>query len=242
MIKIQVNEDTINVPQTWGDVTLGDYERYYSDKPVTARERVVYVAKICNADPDLLMSWPADVYTMIVNTIDFLFKNNPVAPTPEVMIGGVKYTVSVEDDITLGAWVDAEEAQKAGDKVLSSVLSIMCRPTGEAYDYKLAEQRQTLFAAQPVANVLGVMAFFLQCSDALEKRIAAYSTLGQLADKLPQLIPVFRPHGGGIKLSRIWPAIKYLCLIKLLHWRLRKHLRLFSITATGRPQKKRKGN
>lgn len=234
MVKIEVNNVTVNVPQSWDEITLGDYETYYKDKPETGRQRAEYVAKILKMDAAVLLSWPAEVFNMIVDTLGFLFSDNPIEATPVVDVDGTPYIVAIEDKITLGAWVDAEEAQKADKDVLSNVLAIVCRPAGEAYDYQLNEKRQRQFAALPMSKVLGVLAFFLRCKSDLDKLTAAYTKVRQIVDLLPPSIKPFRARGGGIKLLRIWQAMRYYALIKLLNYRLRKLSRSYN-TAAIRP-------
>lgn len=231
MVKIEVNNVRVNVPQSWDDITLGQYETFYKDKPETARQRVDYVAKILNIDAAVLLAWPAEVFNTIVDTLGFLFVDNPIEATPVVDVNGTAFIVAIEDKQPLGAWVDAEEAQKADEAVLSSVLAVVCRPAGEDYNYELSDARQKMFAALPMSKVLGVLAFFLRCKSVLDKRTAAYMKLRQTVDLLPRSIKPFLSRGGGIKLSRIWQATKYCALIALLNYRLRKLSHLYSTSA-----------
>lgn len=225
MVDIEYNNVKVSVPENWGDITLGFYETFYTEKPQTARDRVAYVAKVCNTDVDILREWPAEVFNIIVDRIDFLFKDNPAQSSPEITIDKVKYVVPIEDELTLGEWVDIDEVQKKGENVLSNTLAIVCRPPGEDYSYKNNETRAALFAAQPVSSVLGVLAFFLRCKMVYEQRTAAYTKLAQTAALLPQSIKPFRSPGGGIKLSLIWPTLKYFVSIVLLRYQLQKFLR-----------------
>lgn len=232
MEHLEYDNIKVNVPESWDDVTLGDYETFYRDKPTTTRELVDYVAKIVKTPAETLMQWPAGIYNRIVETIQFMFKEIQVPASPNVEIGGVWYRVPMEDELTLGAWVDAEEAQKAGENVLSEVLSIVCRPIGEAYDTKTAEERRVKFAALPVSTFLGVLAFFLQCKDAYEKHTAAYIQLCQLVDLLPRSIKNLVPHMAGTKLSRIWQMVRYWIMIKSLRYQLAKLSRTYNTSAT----------
>lgn len=239
MVQIEYKTVKIDVPENWGDITLGFYETFYTKKPETARERVALVAKVCKVEPDLLLAWPAEVFNRIVERIDFLFKDNPIPPSPYVEADGVKYIVPIEDELSLGAWVDADEAQKKGESVLSDILSIVCRPVGEAYDYKNNEVRRAMFAALPVSKVLGVLAFFLHCKAVLDRRTAVYMKLAQAYGQLPQSLKPFLSPGAGIRLSRIWPILKYRALMLLLYFRLRKCLRSYSTAKTKITPKRR---
>lgn len=222
MLTIEINDVKINVPQGWDDITLGTYEQVFDRKPESARDRVALVAQVCGIDAATLLNWPAEVFNIIVENILFLYGENPAKPSPLVEIGGVKYLVPVEDEISLGAWVDADEAQKAGVNVLSNVLAIVCRPAGEVYDYKNNEARQKLFASQPASKIMGVLAFFLHCKQQSERLTAAYGKLHQVADLLPRNTEILRNLGAGTKLLRMWRIIRFYYLTRLLRSQLRK--------------------
>jgi hypothetical protein len=223
MVTMEYDNTKINVPTSWEDVKLGVYEEVYALKPVTARDRVAYVAKICQVEPEVLLNWPAEVFNKLVTFIDFLFIDADVPPCPFIEVDGVKYVVPIDDKITLGQWVDVDEAQKAGTAVLSNVLAIICRPTGETYSYEQNEARAAMFADLPVSRVLGVLAFFLHCKAVFDQHTAAFLKIQELADLLPRNTVALLSRGAGIKLSQIWRIPRYLALIALLRYRLRKY-------------------
>lgn len=242
MVELEYEGVKINVPQSWEDIKLGFYETFYKTKPVTTRERVAFVATVCKVDPEVMLAWPAQVFDMIVGYVGFLFQDNPAAPSPYVTVDGTRYIVPIEEDLTLGAWVDADDAQKSETAVLSTVLAIVCRPAGEPYDYKNNEARAAMFAALPVSEVLGVLAFFLQCANVLKRRTLAYTNLLALADQLPRSIKSFRSPGAGIKLSRIYPIMRYYALMILLAYRLRKFSQTYNTEKIKTRQKTRNVN
>lgn len=239
MVELEYDKVKVSVPENWDDIKLGLYERISEQKPETTRDKVAIAALVCGIDVDLLFSWPAEVFNAIADRLEFLFKENPAEPNPEIEINGVKYVVPIEEELTLGAWVDADEVQKEGKSVLSNVLAIVCRPAGEAYNHKNNEQRAAMFADLPVSKVLGVLAFFLHYKTALDQRTAAYSNLVQAVGQLPLNIPTLRSPGGGIKLSTIWQAAKYYGMILLLRYQLQKFLRTCNIRKTNITPKKR---
>jgi hypothetical protein len=242
MVKIEYNNTQIVVPESWADVTLGTYEKFYKIKPETHRERVAQTALVCSIDPELLFGWPTEVFNEVIKIADFIFKPDTTEPTPIVEAGGVNYVVSLEDSLTLGEYVDADEVQKQSEAVLSNILAIVCRPAGEAYNPINSEARAAMFAALPVEKVLGVLAFFLQCKQTLEAHIAACSNLDALADLLPQNIKSLRKLTGGIRLFQIWRVIHYLILIRLLRRQLRKYSRSYNTSKTKKSPRKHKGN
>ena len=239
MIRIEYEGARVEVPESWNDIPLGFYETFYAEEPATARDRVGLVAKICKIEPERLLGWPAEVFDRIVSRLDFLFEDNPAPPSPVVEIEGVRYVVPIEDELSLGAWVDADEVQKNGEHVLSGLLAIVCRPVGESYDCRNNESRRALFASLPVGRVLPVLAFFLHCKNVSDRRIEAYTNLARTCDLLPRSISPFPSRGVGTRLLRIRPALRYWILIVLLRYRLRRFLRSCSTSRTRTMRKQR---
>lgn len=239
---MEYNRVKVSVPENWDDISLGLYEKVSAKRPENKREEVALVAEVCNVNVDILFNWPAEVFPEIVDRIDFIFKGNPAPPNPELEIEGVKYVVPIEEELTLGAWVDIDEVQKKGENVLSNILAIVCRPPGEGYDHKRNDARAAMFASLPVSKVLGVLAFFLRCKVVLEQRTAAYTNLAQTVGQLPRTIRPLLQSGGGIRLSTIWRAARYYGMMLLLHYQLQKFLRICNTKKTKITQKKRKIN
>lgn len=225
MVTIEYNKRKIDVPQSWEDVTLGLYEEVYFLQPETHRDRVALVAKLCKAEPELLLDWPAEIFNIVVEHINFIFGDNPALPSATVDINGTPFCVSIEDALTLGEWIDAEEVQKRGENIISGVLSIVCRPVGEKYDPIITDARREQFAALPMVKVLGVMAFFLQCKQISEKHTQVSMQLLEAAALLPRFTNLFLRRGAGIKWWRISHAVRYLILTQLLRYQLRRYLR-----------------
>lgn len=242
MITIEYNGVTISVPENWDDITLGFYETFSTETPKTSRERVAWVAHVCRVDVELLLGLPCEVFNTIVDGLDFLFKDNPANPISTVEIDGISYVVPIEDKLILGEWIDAEEVQQKGDHVMSNILAIVCRPAGEEYNYENNESRAAMFAALPVSKVLGVLAFFLYYSNALKRRTRLYTKIIELADRLPRNISHLPGRGVGIRLSLIWPTIKYYILMLLLRYHLRRLSTSFCTKGIRKRRRKRKEN
>jgi hypothetical protein len=242
MTKIEYEGHVLNVPTTWDDITVGHYESFHQDKPVTARERVALIAKICQVEPGLLLSWPADLFNILVEKTGFLFQESPAEPNPSIAVNGVTYVVAVEDKLSLGEYLDAVVVQKNEPAMFSNLLAILCRPAGEEYNPDNSEARAAMFAALPMGKVRGVLAFFLQCKQALELRTTAYTNLAHAVALLPLTIKDLRQRGGTIKLLRIWPMMKYFFLTKYLKFRLRRLLRSYNTNGTRPTLKRPKGS
>lgn len=229
MDRIEYGTTLIQVPTSWDDITVGHYETFYGDVPVTARERAALVAKVCQVSPEEILDLPVEGFDAIVDRLGFLFADNPAAPDPVITVDGVKYIIPIEDSLSTGAWIDAEEIQKSEAGNLSGLLAIVCRPAGEAYNLDDLEARAAMFAALPVSKILGALAFFLRCTYALETNIKAFSKVAALAALLPRNIPTSLRPGGGIKLLTTWRRVRYWITIILLNYRLRQYLRTYNI-------------
>jgi len=242
MTKIEYDGTEILVPTSWDDVTVATFEKFHKDKAVTHRDRVARIALVCNVDAEVLFQWPTEVFSVIVSKADFIFKETKTEPSPIIEIDGLKYIVAAEESLSLGEYVDADDVQKNSEAILSNLLAIICRPAGEAYNPKLNDERAALFAAQPVSKVLGVLAFFLHCKQILDKHTAAYSSLRAMYDLLPQNTATLLKRTGGIKLSRIWPTIRYYVSMRLLKNQLRKCLHSYNTATIKQTPKKRNVN
>ena len=226
MKRIKIDGTTVKIPESWDEITLGFYETWYQQQPATTREKVELAAEICCVAPELLLSARAGTFNRITHLLAFAFNNDVPDPSPTLKAKGVKYTVTASDELTLAQWVDADEAQRGGEKPLSSLLAIVCLPSGEKYDPSRFDQRQQLFASLKMSEALGVLGFFLFCNDKYPEHSKACLQTRQAVGLLLRDTKAFRPVGGGTKLSRIWRTIKFSTLMLLLRCRLRKFLRL----------------
>lgn len=242
MTTIKYLDDVIEVPDSWEDITLDAYEAFIKDRPAEARARVAMVANICNADPELILNWPSDIFGIIVDTTHFLWEEYIVDPAPSVKVNGVTYVIPVEEKISLGAYIDTDQAQKSGERVLANVLAILCRPPLEDYDPELTEERAAMFGKLNMTQVQPLLAFFLHCKNVLDRHTTAFTNLAEVAESLPQSIAASLRLGGGINLWQIWRIIKFGILTALLRRRLRKLSPSYNTFGIKIKQKKRKGN
>lgn len=211
----------LQVPEGWADIKLGTYETLRKMPQGNEGERIALIAAICGTTAEFLREAPVDVFNIVYDCIRFIFSNEPLPVNNFIEIDGVKWIVKVEDKLSLGEWIDAEEAQK-GDMPLVGTLAVVCRPVGEKYKPEISAEREAFFAELSAEDVRPLLGFFLHCKHVLELRISVYGKLAQIRETLPTNIRHLARHGGGIRLLRIWPIIKFIYLTVLLKWRLRK--------------------
>lgn len=242
MTVIEYNGEVIEVPTSWEEIKLKDYENFYTVKPETIREKVALVAQICNVDPVKLMEQPTEVFNAMLESTRFIFQEPPRIESAKVKVDGQTFVIPIEEKLSLGAYIDADETMKAGENIFSGVLAVVCRPEGEKYNPELTEQRTAAFGELPMSQVWPLLAFFLRCKSGLDQRTTAFINLVALVESLPPSIGPSLRLGGGIKLSQMLLKIKYYFLIKLLNYRLQRLLRLSNIDGIKVSQTRHKGN
>jgi len=240
MITIEYLNEKIEVPEDWGDLTLKDYEGFYKLKPSNIREKVTLVANICKVEPEIILGWPHEVFPMIVNAAKFLFLEPETEAKASVKVDGVTFVIPIEEKLSLGEYIDADEVQKSGENVLSNILAIVCRPQGEAYDPDKNEERAEMFANLPMSDIQPLLSFFLTCKNALEKHIEASSCLTEAVALLPPPTQILRSLGPGTSLSQIWRIVKYGILTTLLRRQSRQLLHSRSLPGIKIGRKKRR--
>jgi len=243
MITITFDEakKKIDVPQSWNDIRLGDYEKWFATEPSTRLEQIHYIAGICNIDAELLLDSPTQVFDVVYDNIRFIFDENAGGPDNRVGIDGCEYVISFSDELTLAEWVDIESVFESDSSArLSEILSILCRPAGEIYDNKVSSARRDMFAKLTMDKALPLLAFFLLRNEQSERITSLYSRIKDQVSLYLDLMRNFAASGDGIKSLPIWQRIKFWFLMKFLQKRLSKFLGFSSINSTKiKPKKNR---
>ncbi|NDW19070.1 hypothetical protein D0T53_09110 [Dysgonomonas sp. 216] len=219
------NEQQINVPQSWNEIKLCDYERWFSYTPQNQTQYITYIANICNTDPAFILNSPVQVFDIIKENLNFIFEDSINTPANSIILEGKEYFISFSDDLTLAEWVDIESVLESDNsKQLSTTLSILCRPIGEIYNSKTSESRQPLFEQLTMDQALPLLAFFLLRKEQSERISHLYSQIEQQVDLYREFIHSFVENGDGIKSLPIWQKIKYYFLTRSWQRRLSRCL------------------
>jgi len=237
-MKLEFNGTTLNIPTSWSDIKLGEYEKWFMCEPKEQMEYVEFVANICKVDTQILLQSPAQVFSIMIDALSFISEQD-FAPVNYTEIDGKKYFVSFSDELTLAEWVDVESVlESESETKISEILAILCRPAGEKYDTQTADLRKDVFRNLPCDKVLPLIAFFLFKKKQSEKISNLCSTVKDRTDQLVRDISHFAESGDGIKSLPIWQRIKYYFLTRYLKKRLSKFSDSFS-TEWIKPQPKK---
>lgn len=222
MTKIEFDNKKFLIPEGWKDIRLSDYEKWHLAKPETKTDYVRYVADVCRLEADMLLEAPAQLFTIVSETISFVFETD-FEPVNHVEIDGERYSLSFSEKLTLGEWVDAEAVLESDSpNKLSELLAILCRPIGEKYNPDMVEKRKEMFMEATCDKVLPLVSFFLFRKKRSGEILSHYSTvMGQAAQFLKDT-KTFVQNGDGIKRLPIWQRIRYTYLIRSLEKQLAK--------------------
>ena len=167
------NENVIDfgkwaVPTKWDDVTLEMFqkiEKYYSDKDKDFDVREV-LDIFTNKSRDEIDQLPINFTDKLLNELSFL-KEQPKYgdASPKIEIDGEEYSINVMEKLKTGEYVAIDTILKSDPHDYISILAVLCRKQGELYDSKFEaevfEERQKLFAKQPVTKIMPLISFFL---------------------------------------------------------------------------------
>lgn len=167
------NENVIDlgkwtVPTKWEDVTLEMFqkiEKYYSDKDKDFDVREV-LDIFTDHTRDEIDQLPINFTDKLLNELSFLKEQpNYGDASPKIEIDGEEYCINVMEKLKTGEYVAIDTILKSDPHDYISILAVLCRKNGEIYDSKFEaevfEERQKLFAKQPIMKIMPLISFFL---------------------------------------------------------------------------------
>ena len=201
------NENVIDfgswtVPVSWDELTLEmfqEIEKYYSnkDKDFDIRE-VLHI--FTNKTEDEINALPITFTNELMNKLMFL-KEKPkdYEPSNFIEIDGVRYGINVMEKLKTGEYVAIDTILKSDPHDYISILAVLCRKNGEIYDSKfeaeLFEERQKLFAKQPVTKIIPLISFFINCYIVRKMHSLLYSEVEEGLNLMEQNIESSRANG-----------------------------------------------
>lgn len=226
----------ITIPQSWSDITLGDYEQWSLQKTDDYNQLVDYVCTICKLDRAEIEQYPCEVFNDIVSTIDFVFSPN-FAPCDSVFWKGTLYKLNTYEKMPLSEYVDIDAVLKGDNKnYISDTLAIVLRPEDEPYDAQKTYERAQLFRTIPCEKIMPVVAFFLSNTANFDNALSVCSLVMDQANQYLHDLENFVPNGGGIKPYAIYQKIRLMRSTKPLRKALKMCSDSYSINKTKQEQ------
>ena len=207
------NENVIDfgswtVPTSWEDVTLKmfqEIEKYYSDKDKKFDVREV-LDIFTDHTRDEIDQLPINFTDKLLNELSFL-KEQPKYgdASASIEIDGEKYSINVMEKLKTGEYVAIDAILKSDPHDYISILAVLCRKNGEIYDSKfeaeLFEERQKLFAKQPIMKIMPLISFFLSLYILRMTHSQLYSEVEEGLNLMEQNIESSRANGDLSELS-----------------------------------------
>ena len=158
----------IQIPTKWEDVTLGQFEKIMKLTGGDSK-RVDVISLLCimtGQDEDYINSLPASFVETLMAHLIFLNDNPRTYDTTsnEIKIGNDLYSIHFLEELKFGEYVEVNESIKNDPLDYSSILAILCRKNGEAFDEDYVankfKQRKEMFQQQPVTEIIPIIDFF----------------------------------------------------------------------------------
>lgn len=160
----------IKIPIKWEEVSLCQFEKII--KLTGGENKSVDVMSLLSIltgqDEDYINSLPASFVESLMAHLIFL-NDNPRTydnTASQIKIGGDLYSIHFLEEMKFGEYVEVNETIKNDPFDYSSILAILCRKDGEAFDEDYVankfKQRKKMFQEQPVTEILPLIGFFLK--------------------------------------------------------------------------------
>jgi hypothetical protein len=230
MRAIKLNDVLYNIPTSWEELSLGEFERItpilekMQDEPVKLRGLLKIVCNLLTIPQEVLLEAPKSVFNLIVKELDFLFDSSrqKYKAVKEVKIGGVKHYFPTEASaINTGQFIDIEEMIQQPE-LYSNILAILLLPAGAKHNAKDFYSRKDKIKGLPMSEALPLINFFLSSGENYIKTMQGFlmaKTTGlQHLQRLESLVK----NGDGIAHLRAFQRMTYLKWIQLLKSQLLK--------------------
>ena len=208
-------------PTSWDDATLKmfqEIEKYYSDKDKNFDVREV-LDIFTDHTRDEIDQLPINFTDKLLNELSFL-KEQPKYgdASASIEIDGEKYSINVMEKLKTGEFVAIDTILKSDPHDYISILAVLCRKNGEIYDSKfeaeLFEERQKLFAKQPIMKIMPLISFFLSLCILRKTHSQLYSEVEEGLNLIQQNIDnsenlgVFKRHSLNSQMKKLRKLLK----------------------------------
>lgn len=161
-----------SLPTRWDEVTLGQFaelEKLYKGEASKGVDAVDLISIMSGRTKDEVMELPVDfMETMAIHLVFLETQPEIEKPLNSIEIDGETYIINVKEKLKFGEYVDFDQLVKSDPCDYPSMLAILCRKEGEAYDSDFIanefQKRVDMFAKQPITKILPLIAFFLELS------------------------------------------------------------------------------
>ena len=213
-----------SLPTRWDEVTLGQFaelEKLYKGEASKGVDAVDLISIMSGRTKDEVMELPVDfMETMAIHLVFLETQPEIEKPLNSIEIDGETYIINVKEKLKFGEYVDFDQLVKSDPCDYPSMLAILCRKEGEAYDSDFIanefQKRVDMFAKQPITKILPLIAFFLELSTTYMGLLSNYSMTKEALNQEVQNLENSVVHMGGKGLRMYLLMKKFKKLKKLI--------------------------
>ena len=214
-----------SLPTRWDEVTLGQFaelEKLYKGEASKGVDAVDLISIMSGRTKDEVMELPVDfMETMAIHLVFLETQPEIEKPLNSIEIDGDTYIINVKEKLKFGEYVDFDQLVKSDPCDYPSMLAILCRKEGEAYDSDFIanefQKRVDMFAKQPITKILPLIAFFLELSTTYMGLLSNYSMTKEALNQEVQNLENSVVHMGGKGLRMYLLMKKFKKLKKLIN-------------------------
>lgn len=239
MKNIEIDKKIYNIPDTFFDITLGQYEDFIEVVNEDEKKDIKLVSILLNMPEKVINNIPIHIYNDIVEELAKIIKDvdfNKIEPKNECIIENKKYIINYFNELTVGEYIDCESGK------LSDILAVLLRPATEKYNPDNFDKRKLLFRQTKLEILLPVLSFFLLRKNNLQKTSHFTSITKAVFQNSVELIKIFKKHFGKWQFWTNWQMVKLYFLTKLLKWDCMQHLIYLLTKKRGQKLKQNKEN
>ena len=227
-IKIQGIE--YRYPSGWNELTVATFDAIQHKLETLTdakgvRQMVGVYSVVTGVSEQTYLDGPPDLFNEVARKLEWLNTPPDGLPKLEQKVNGVLYEFpNTLNKITLAEFADLDECLKMDGKINASILAVLFRPKGEAYNADLFYQRQEFWQGRPVTDILPLISFFFQIENASQILTKTFSRTGEaVLLKLIQCETLVK-SGGGLRRRLTLREGIYLKLIRYYKKTLLKYL------------------
>jgi hypothetical protein len=219
MKQLEINQKPYKVPESWGDVTLGQFCEAFEPETETKRDRVIFGLKLSGIDYKEFCKWPFVDQMEVVNKIAFTWEDLPKAgDSMKIQHDGKTYAVPGNwGRVSVAEWLDLDFriTQLGTVKAIPYVLGIYFRLEGQTdYNSEQAAKLGEEFKGLPIVAAWSAANFFIRKGAALSKASKACLNLEAAAAKAVEQAKASLRNGGGSGKLRRWLGMMLLNSMK----------------------------
>lgn len=222
MKKIEINEVEYNIPESFEDISFGEFEEllimleeHPSSPKITHDLALDVIQFLTKIDKQLMLECNELVYKYVYSTIQFAFFQESLKEIPLKLafnIGGILHECSNDPNCTTKEYVDRDEVLNnfPKEKKLSGMIAIFLRPISKEYNSKDLEERINLIKKEKTTEIYPLIAFFLAKRELCQRTMKVYSMALHLTQGQMEELNSYLKSGDGT--GSLWSWRKRTCL------------------------------